>query len=264
MRFLKMIQPSTISIASIFRLQFSWWAELLRLTQSSKIPTKTSVQRVTMPRLNVNSPALRMAYKQLGITSLATPRLKHYRNMDSISEFVTCSSGTTKQSKDSDAEEYPRYDHLFEATSNRFQDLKSKPPSNWSRFRYGACDGNVNEPSTHPIAYQDIRTHGPLFALSRRELDRDHEVAKQQWHSLCVEFNEKQRAAMTLWGEHETLKKRYKGAESCCAELREKVDHLTGVQAQLKAENEVLLRDIKQALELAEFFDKADKMRYTD
>ncbi|KAK5627430.1 hypothetical protein RRF57_003145 [Xylaria bambusicola] len=228
------------------------------------LPTETSVQRDTMLRFSVTSPTLKMSYKRLGVTRLATPRLKQYKNMTSISVFATYPRSTTKQSEDSTSKESPCPDKPSEAASKRLQDLKSKTTYDWSPRRHCACDANGDEHPIQPIAYQDIRTHGPLFNLSRRELDRDRKTAKQQWHNLCTEFNEKQRVATVLWGEHEALKDRCKRVESCCAALREKVDHLTGIRAQLEADNEILREDLKQTLELAEFFYKTDKMRYGD
>ncbi|KAI0433085.1 hypothetical protein F5Y09DRAFT_339080 [Xylaria sp. FL1042] len=96
------------------------------------------------------------------------------------------------------------------------------------------------------IHLQDVCSRGPLFELPNIPLNEDREAAKQQWHYLCVEHEQKRKIAMDLWEENQSLKNELKYAEETSKTLRESLDWAYQGLRQLGAENRILTEEIRR------------------
>ncbi|TRX88672.1 hypothetical protein FHL15_010438 [Xylaria flabelliformis] len=85
--------------------------------------------------------------------------------------------------------------------------------------------------------YQDVRDKGPLFNLSKIELDPNPEAAKQQWRHLCVEMEQKQKIANELWDQKKELEVRSHCAEADNIRVRDALASTTQKCKTLKANN---------------------------
>ncbi|TGJ81952.1 hypothetical protein E0Z10_g6809 [Xylaria hypoxylon] len=98
-----------------------------------------------------------------------------------------------------------------------------------------------------PVTFQDVRGRGPLFNLSKIELDADPEQAKQQWRKLCVEYDLKQEVATTLWEENRELEIRCGIVVAECKMIQERHNSVTRIWRELDADNQRLCEEIKRA-----------------
>ncbi|KAI0546307.1 hypothetical protein F4679DRAFT_558008 [Xylaria curta] len=86
--------------------------------------------------------------------------------------------------------------------------------------------------------YQDVRDKGPLFKLSKMELDSDPEAAKTQWRNLCAEQEQKQKIANELWDQKKELEVRCHCTEAENIRIRDALASATKKNKILKANNE--------------------------
>ncbi|KAI1297488.1 hypothetical protein F5Y03DRAFT_279996 [Xylaria venustula] len=103
------------------------------------------------------------------------------------------------------------------------------------------------------VARQVVRCHGPLYRVRRVELDENPQIAKKQWHEMCVAYELKHENAMTLYEENKTLRHEKKLAESekDCAEetvriLQDTLERLYEAVEKLGQENYKLNRELQR------------------
>ncbi|KAI0197223.1 hypothetical protein EV127DRAFT_5158 [Xylaria flabelliformis] len=85
--------------------------------------------------------------------------------------------------------------------------------------------------------YQDVRDKGPLYNLSKIELDPNPEAAKKQWRHLCVELEQKQKVANELWDQKKELEVRSHCAEADNIRVRDALASTTQKCKTLMANN---------------------------
>ncbi|KAI0442590.1 hypothetical protein F4803DRAFT_353232 [Xylaria telfairii] len=101
------------------------------------------------------------------------------------------------------------------SSSNGPSQTKPTPPQRSINLATARWSSAMDPRPLDPILFQDVRDWGPLFNLSKIELDSDPETAKQQWRSLCVQHQLKQKTAYQLWKQNKELEVR-----CTCAEMQ--------------------------------------------
>ncbi|KAI0540180.1 hypothetical protein GGR58DRAFT_174148 [Xylaria digitata] len=102
-------------------------------------------------------------------------------------------------------------------------------------------------PNRKDVEFQDVRGRGPLFNLSKIELESDYENAKQQWRNLRVEYKLREEVTSALWEENKALKAMCEDFRSQYKTSQERLNLAIQIGEALEAENARLYGEIKHA-----------------
>ncbi|KAI0491070.1 hypothetical protein F4859DRAFT_32858 [Xylaria cf. heliscus] len=91
-----------------------------------------------------------------------------------------------------------------------------------------------------PRNFQDVRGGGPLYTMTKIELDPNPEKAKTQWRHLCVEHEQKLRMANKLWRANKELEVRCHCVEADTMQVRLALADASLARKRLMADNKWL------------------------